>query len=713
MMESVVPDETTAVSADVVGEMAAAAEIAHEVATPVASGQMTERAPQIIPDIVVEMVSDVFIPVASETPTEMIPNKDKKMSSEFETYMASEVLVPIKKEMELTASAMLIPLEFEMKKTFFSERYGAEPTASEEKMLVTPEMKAESPPEVKEQMTPELAETIISVAENPITSEPMATAAPETETSMAAETPGDMTPVISDTMVFMASETSFSETSVVMESDTSEVVEQMVSEVKTGMASQEKMSVASEMDGVMASEGITISVPEKKLVVPEMTVVTLALPGEEEMSSMKAPTVETTPEVDSSSSQLVEEPKAGKTSKKCVKQVKKQTATKRTRKAVQPKAKRNNKTKNSATESEPISIDSGDDANIPYNFEDSSVLYDAGDDVVVETGTKAQSVTKPENVGEATPLNKTTTPFNNTTNTRKRHKTGPGAIPSKRQKKGKSQQADVCQADGDAEAGSCVPCLPLEIITSLLRQLAGSKSNDKPEVDPQCPLQTPSEVLQDYSFVICQCDVKKNQNTYFICQVLQTSAEEAYVWYRCGRMGQVSKKSLMGPISPHIAAIVEFTRMYQNKTGHNWFWSSVDERRRPKVDSYGELDIDYSQTKLETTDSTLRSYIQTAYEYVRNIVCPDQEVNTAERQNSLLGRLSMAQVLKGYDLLEELEQILKKSRMKAQLWALSSKYYAAIPHDVGKERLSNIETTSKIEQERKFLLTEFVLPVLS
>lgn len=73
----------------------------------------------------------------------------------------------------------------------------------------------------------------------------------------------------------------------------------------------------------------------------------------------------------------------------------------------------------------------------------------------------------------------------------------------------------------------------------------------------------------------------------------------------------------------------------------------------------------------------------------------------------------MAQVLKGYDLLEELEQIVKKSRMKAQLWALSSKYYATIPHDVGKERLSNIETTSKIEQERKFLLTEFVLPVLS
>ena len=360
-------------------------------------------------------------------------------------------------------------------------------------------MKAESPPEVKEQMTPELAETIISVAENPITSEPMATAAAsEMETSIAAETPEGMTPVISDTMVFMASETSFSETSVVMESDTSEVVEQTVSEVETGMASQEKMSVASEMDGVMASEGITISVPEKKLVVPEMTVVTLALPGEEEMSSMKAPTVETTPEADTSSSQLVEEPKASKTSKKGVKQVKKQTATKRTRKAVQPKAKRNSKMKNSTTESEPISIDSGDDANIPCHFEDSTVSCDAGDDVVVETGTKDQSVTKPENVGEATPLNKTTTPFNNTTNTRKRHKTGPGAIPSERQKKSKSQQADVCQAgassDGDAEAGSCVPCLPLESITSLLRQLAGSKSNDKPEVDPQCPLQIPSEV---------------------------------------------------------------------------------------------------------------------------------------------------------------------------------------------------------------------------
>ena len=52
----------------------------------------------------------------------------------------------------------------------------------------------------------------------------------------------------------------------------------------------------------------------------------------------------------------------------------------------------------------------------------------------------------------------------------------------------------------------------------------------------------------------------------------------------------------MGPMSPHIAAIVEFTRMYQNKTGHNWFWVSAEERRQPKVGSYGELDIDYSQS---------------------------------------------------------------------------------------------------------------------
>ncbi|MRA75834.1 hypothetical protein GH890_30780, partial [Bacillus thuringiensis] len=92
-------------------------------------------------------------------------------------------------------------------------------------------------------------------------------------------------------------------------------------------------------------------------------------------------------------------------------------------------------------------------------------------------------------------------------------------------------------------------------------------------------------------------------------------------------------------------------------------------------------DIDYSQSKLVTTDSTMRSYLETAYEYIRRIVSPDKDVHTAEGRPSLLGRLSMAQVLKGYNPLEELEQLVNKSRMKARLRVLSSLYYATIPHD--------------------------------
>jgi len=73
----------------------------------------------------------------------------------------------------------------------------------------------------------------------------------------------------------------------------------------------------------------------------------------------------------------------------------------------------------------------------------------------------------------------------------------------------------------------------------------------------------------------------------------------------------------------------------------------------------------------------------------------------------------MAQVLRGYDLLEQLEQIVKKARMRARLRVLSSLYYATIPHDFGKERMTIIESESKIEGERKFLLTNYVLPALN
>ena len=64
-----------------------------------------------------------------------------------------------------------------------------------------------------------------------------------------------------------------------------------------------------------------------------------------------------------------------------------------------------------------------------------------------------------------------------------------------------------------------------------------------------------------------------------------------------------------------------------------------------------------------------------------------------------LGKLSKTQIAKGFEVLEEIEEELKKTKpANAKLQEISSKFYTVIPHDFGRNRpptISDCETLQK------------------
>ena len=68
-----------------------------------------------------------------------------------------------------------------------------------------------------------------------------------------------------------------------------------------------------------------------------------------------------------------------------------------------------------------------------------------------------------------------------------------------------------------------------------------------------------------------------------------------------------------------------------------------------------------------------------------------------------LGKLSKAQIAKGFDVLEELEEAMK-TKKQAQLNTLTSRFYTLIPHNFGRKRPPVIADEETLRQKKDMLL---------
>jgi poly [ADP-ribose] polymerase len=70
-----------------------------------------------------------------------------------------------------------------------------------------------------------------------------------------------------------------------------------------------------------------------------------------------------------------------------------------------------------------------------------------------------------------------------------------------------------------------------------------------------------------------------------------------------------------------------------------------------------------------------------------------------------LGKLSKTQIAKGFEVLQDIEALLKtKNPSRAKLDELSNKFYTIIPQDFGRMRPSSIDDEEKLQKKYDMLM---------
>ena len=67
-----------------------------------------------------------------------------------------------------------------------------------------------------------------------------------------------------------------------------------------------------------------------------------------------------------------------------------------------------------------------------------------------------------------------------------------------------------------------------------------------------------------------------------------------------------------------------------------------------------------------------------------------------------LGKLSKSQIAKGFEVLEEMEDVIKKK--KGSLTELTSRFYTLIPHNFGRKRPPVIQDEDMLQKKMDMLL---------
>ncbi|KAL0389646.1 UNVERIFIED_CONTAM: Poly [ADP-ribose] polymerase 2 [Sesamum calycinum] len=210
-----------------------------------------------------------------------------------------------------------------------------------------------------------------------------------------------------------------------------------------------------------------------------------------------------------------------------------------------------------------------------------------------------------------------------------------------------------------------------------------------------------------YDAMLNQTNVGENNNKFFVIQVLESDdGGKLMVYYRWGRVGVKGQDKLNGPYTSQQAAISEFEKKFYDKTKNHW--SNRNEFVScPK--SYTWLEMDYSETKnesavqekrqstvrLEPQESKLEARIAKFISLICNMSMMRQQMMEIgyNAEKLPLGKLSKSTILKGYDVLKRIADVIGQADKKT-LEQLSGEFYTVIPHDFGFRKTSEFSCFS-------------------
>lgn len=216
-----------------------------------------------------------------------------------------------------------------------------------------------------------------------------------------------------------------------------------------------------------------------------------------------------------------------------------------------------------------------------------------------------------------------------------------------------------------------------------------------------------------YDALLNQTNVGDNNNKFYVIQLLESDGGGEYMVYnRWGRVGMKGQDKIFGPYNLQDTAINEFEQKFFAKTKNHW-----SNRRQftsyPKC--YTWLEMDYSANQKEESvvhekpnspiniqprNTKLEPCVAKFLSLICNISMMKQlMMEIGYNANKLpLGKLSKSTILKGYDVLKRIADVIHLPDRR-KLEELSGEFYTVIPHDFGFKKMRDfvIDTPQKLK----------------
>ncbi|XP_052186188.1 poly [ADP-ribose] polymerase 2 isoform X2 [Diospyros lotus] len=215
-----------------------------------------------------------------------------------------------------------------------------------------------------------------------------------------------------------------------------------------------------------------------------------------------------------------------------------------------------------------------------------------------------------------------------------------------------------------------------------------------------------------YDAMLNQTNVRDNNNKFYVIQVLESDDGRRFmVYYRWGRVGVKGQDKLLGPYTSQHSAIQEFEQKFLAKTRNHWC-NRKEFISHPK--NYVWLEMDYTDAEKESTEQAksdltmgpqpretkLESRIAKFISLICNVSMMKQQMMEIgyNAEKLPLGKLSKLTILKGYDVLKRIADVIGQSDRK-KLEQLSGEFYTVIPHNFGFKKMRDfvIDTPQKLK----------------
>ncbi|KAL6884697.1 hypothetical protein ACP4OV_010633 [Aristida adscensionis] len=214
-----------------------------------------------------------------------------------------------------------------------------------------------------------------------------------------------------------------------------------------------------------------------------------------------------------------------------------------------------------------------------------------------------------------------------------------------------------------------------------------------------------------YDATLNQTNVGNNNNKFYIIQVLESDAGGSFLVYnRWGRVGAQGQDKLHGPFASRDQAIYEFEGKFHEKTSNLW---SNRKNFKCCARKYTWIEMDYGETanqknkaerKGSLTDPIKETQLETRIAQFISLICnismmKQQMVEIGYNADKLpLGKLSKSTILKGYDVLKRISNVISRADRR-QLEQLTGEFYTVIPHDFGFRKMREfiIDTPQKLK----------------